>query len=370
MKNGLKKIVIMVIATLCMTCLFACGEEKKEVKTKKKVETDVKVDKRQKVDISKPENIKEYVGSAKDLGKQVSDMVLLLEKKHSKLRKNIGNSFEGYQAHRDDINEYYALILSDSKASFDQLSTDSLGYFKRIFREYAGDEDKLEDAIDDYYDEIYDGVLDDYYDDVYDGILDQIYDDYYSGVLDDVVDKMDYDEWSSLSSEAYKSWSTASSDVFKTWNKISSGCYEIWSEASNQLWNEGKDINELMAKMSSAYIKSQVDQETEEPEETKEPEETEIPENGNDATTGIREDLKEALDSYEEFVDEYVEFLKEFKESDDITSMMNDYNSYMAKYTETMSKIQQLDTGDLSKEEAAYYLEVVNRINQKIMEAV
>lgn len=367
MKNGFKKLLVFVITIQLVACLAACGDKNKDPKVKNETVSELKTKRAQKVDLSKPEEIKEYNGSVKDLGAQVSETISLLKKEQGKLEKNVGTSFEGYRTHQEDINGFYKLILSESKICFDQLSVESLGYFKRIFREYGKDEEKLENAIDDYYDDIYDGVLDDYYDEVYDGILDQLYDDYYDGVLDDAMEKMDYDEWSRLSTKEYRLWSKASSDTFKLWVKTGSGCTSMWSEASRLLWQGNRDTNQIMTKLSLAYLRSQAG-----PTEVAQEEEkiSEDSQQSDEASEGIRIEFKEALDSYEEFVDEYISFLKEFQESDDITSMMDDYNSYFIKYTDTMDKIQKLDSGDLSTEEAAYYLEVVTRITQKLAAAM
>ena len=60
--------------------------------------------------------------------------------------------------------------------------------------------------------------------------------------------------------------------------------------------------------------------------------------------------------------------MKKYQESDDTMSMLGEYTEYMAQYADMMSKLDKLDDGSLSTSEAAYYLEVVNRINQKLLE--
>lgn len=84
----------------------------------------------------------------------------------------------------------------------------------------------------------------------------------------------------------------------------------------------------------------------------------------------IRPEFKEALDSYEAFFDEYIEFMKKYSESDDTTSMLADYTSYMSQYADTMSKLSALEGEDMTTAEAAYYLEVTVRINEKLLEVV
>lgn len=349
MRRGIRRTLFAIVTLLCATCLFACGEKEKD--------TNTKPEKKKEVNISKPETVNASSGSMKELGNQVTAMIESLQKKQDELEKKVGSTFESYQTNKNEIDMFYSAVLSDSQACFDQLAKDSLEYFKKIYTDYANDEDKLEAAVDNYYDFIYDGVLDDYYDKVYDGILDDIYDNYYDGIIDEAYDTLDYSQWEKVSSEAYKSWSEASSGVYKIWNNASSGYYGMWSEASSQLWDENKDVETLLSKMQEAYAKSQQEQEK-----------AEVKPSG--AIDGVRPEFKEALDSYEKFIDEYVAFLKKYKESTDVVSMMNDYTSYMTKYLDTMTKIKELNSGNLSKEETLYYLEVVNRINQKLADAM
>lgn len=83
-------------------------------------------------------------------------------------------------------------------------------------------------------------------------------------------------------------------------------------------------------------------------------------------SSGIRQEFKEAMDSYEEFFDEYIAFMKKF-ESDASLSMLTDYANYMSKCEDTMSKLDAINEDELTPEELSYYTEVMLRINQKIL---
>ena len=50
-------------------------------------------------------------------------------------------------------------------------------------------------------------------------------------------------------------------------------------------------------------------------------------------------------------------------------SMMGDYIRILSRYTEFAEKVEALDENEMSSEEAAYYLEVMNRVNQKLLAA-
>ena len=87
------------------------------------------------------------------------------------------------------------------------------------------------------------------------------------------------------------------------------------------------------------------------------------------AADGVSPDLKETLDSYEAFMDEYVEFMQKYKDSGDTASMLQDYTDFLQKYTDFTQKIGQLDTSAMSDADLAYYMEVTNRVSQKLLAA-
>ena len=90
--------------------------------------------------------------------------------------------------------------------------------------------------------------------------------------------------------------------------------------------------------------------------------------NDSDMVDGMHRDFKEAMDSYEEFFDEYVAFMKKYKNSDNPMSMFSDYTKFMSQYSETMQKLDEWKSKDLNTKEAAYLLDVTNRINKKLLE--
>ena len=82
----------------------------------------------------------------------------------------------------------------------------------------------------------------------------------------------------------------------------------------------------------------------------------------------IRPEFKEALDSYEAFFDEYCEFMKKYMESPDDLNLLMYYASYVSKYTEVMESMDKLGEVEMSDAELKYYIEVTNRINQKLLD--
>ena len=100
---------------------------------------------------------------------------------------------------------------------------------------------------------------------------------------------------------------------------------------------------------------------------------TDTAEESSEETKKTEDDVtpkfKELMDSYEEFFDEYVDFINKYKNADaeDMVALTGDYADYMTKYTEMMDKMQKIENDDLSTQDAAYYVEVTARINQKLL---
>ncbi len=87
------------------------------------------------------------------------------------------------------------------------------------------------------------------------------------------------------------------------------------------------------------------------------------------ANNELRPEFKAAMDSYEEFMDEYVAFMKKFAESDGTDlSIITEYSRFMSEYAEFVATFEEWNSEEMNAAEAAYYLEVSNRVNQKLLE--
>lgn len=84
----------------------------------------------------------------------------------------------------------------------------------------------------------------------------------------------------------------------------------------------------------------------------------------------IRPDVKEAIDAYEDFVDEYIEFMKKYEDSNgtDLTLLV-DYTKFISNLEEYTDKMEALEK-DMTDAEVAYYLEVMNRCNEKMIKSL
>ena len=77
--------------------------------------------------------------------------------------------------------------------------------------------------------------------------------------------------------------------------------------------------------------------------------------------------FKEYMDSYEAYIDEYVAFMQKYKDGGQPVSMLADYMDMLQKQQEMTDAFNSYDQSQLSNEELQYYLEVQNRVNQKLL---
>ena len=114
---------------------------------------------------------------------------------------------------------------------------------------------------------------------------------------------------------------------------------------------------------------------TEEPEKTAEPKETEEPAETEEPTEEptkepeeVSADFKAAMDKYEAFIDEYVTFIKKYEEEGRPLSMLSEYTELMTQYPEFAETMAAYNGDNLSAADYAYYIEVMGRVSQKLLE--
>lgn len=86
------------------------------------------------------------------------------------------------------------------------------------------------------------------------------------------------------------------------------------------------------------------------------------------ASTGIRPEFKDAMDSYEAFYDDYCEIMAKYTKNPTDLSLLGKYADMLAKAEEMDKKFNAWDEGSLSDEELKYYLDVMNRVQKKMID--
>lgn len=85
---------------------------------------------------------------------------------------------------------------------------------------------------------------------------------------------------------------------------------------------------------------------------------------------GISQDFRTAMDSYEAFYDEYCDVLRRYQLDPTNYSLLFQYNELLKKAAEVDAAFQHWNDDDLSSEELQYYIEVNNRVMQKIASVI
>ena len=89
------------------------------------------------------------------------------------------------------------------------------------------------------------------------------------------------------------------------------------------------------------------------------------PETPAKSDDSISPELKAFLDSYEACMDEYCDFMANYDASD--LSQLSRYTELLSKYYDFAAKADEWGNRDMNKAETAYYLEVMNRVNDKLL---
>ena len=92
------------------------------------------------------------------------------------------------------------------------------------------------------------------------------------------------------------------------------------------------------------------------------PEETETVDDNT-----IRPEVKQAIDAFEIFIDEYCAFMKKYAANPTDLTILVDYAKFMSKYAEMTEEMDALEE-DLTLAETNYYVQVMTRCNQKLLE--
>ena len=80
----------------------------------------------------------------------------------------------------------------------------------------------------------------------------------------------------------------------------------------------------------------------------------------------IRPEVKDAIDSYEDFMDGYIDFMSKYDTASS-TEMLMEYMEWVGKYADMLEKMEKME-GDFTDAEAKYYSEVMARISGKMIQ--
>ncbi|MEE8808561.1 MAG: DUF6591 domain-containing protein [Lactimicrobium sp.] len=84
------------------------------------------------------------------------------------------------------------------------------------------------------------------------------------------------------------------------------------------------------------------------------------------SSSGVRPEVKDFVDGYENFMNSYVDFMKSYDASD--FTMLDQYTQIMKQYMDWENKAENVDESGWNNDETAYYLDAQNRINKRLLE--
>ena len=87
------------------------------------------------------------------------------------------------------------------------------------------------------------------------------------------------------------------------------------------------------------------------------------------APKDVTPEFKATMDSYEAFFDEFIDCLKAMADDSADTTTLFQYAAMMMQYADTLEKLEAIDESKLSPADDAYYIEVMARIELKLLEA-
>lgn len=87
-----------------------------------------------------------------------------------------------------------------------------------------------------------------------------------------------------------------------------------------------------------------------------------------EATDGLRPEFKAAMDSYEAFYNEYCDFMNAYMANPADLGLLTKYAEFASKTAEMDETFAAWDESEMSNEELQYYLDVNNRVMQKLLE--
>ncbi len=381
---------ILLAATLTMT-FVSCGNTSVEsgestsaellLSEESKSETTVESEVSESEEITTKETTsvsKENISGTNDIldlaEKDVADTISELNTEYEELIADI-DTYDKYVENQERVEAYYSNVYTKTYQLTVRLREYSITYAEQILSSDMSNDDKY-DELEELYDHIYEDAGDEIFDEIYDGVMSEMFDTFYDGILDEKDDSISYKDWSDTRSDEYKLWSDTRSDVYDEWSDYRSDVYDFWSDLRGDVWSDDiESANEEIAdfRKDTEKLKKDSEQTSDNQPSAQAVSETEAAEEeapAENLVDGMRPEFKEALDSYEAFFTEYCEFIKKFNENPSDLSLLEEYTEYLEQYSETMDKLSALDNGEMNDAETKYYLEVTNRINKMLLDAV
>ncbi len=345
----MKKLLALSLAILMLFSLAACGKDKTDGQDSS-------------LNNSQTENVNVDNTTLEDvLNGITADFDSTAKKLTSELEKTydtVGTTYDSYVKNEQAIKDWYSLVENEVDKLFENTAEKAVTYYKLIASTLEHeDSDGIDDAMDDFYDAVYEDVFDNFYEIIYEDSFDELYEKYYDGIIEDAQDAVDYGDWLDVRSDFYSDWLDARSDFYSAWLDTRSDIYGDWLDVNSEfLYDDNFNMDDILGNKSAS---STTEGKTDDKNETSTPANTE---NSN-------EEWRQFLKDYENWVDDYIAIVKKYKDNPTDMSILSDYTETVADLAEWSSRADEIELELEDTEAALEYSQELLRIAAKLAEA-
>ena len=222
----MKKICVMLIATVMAMALASCGAGDGQPATEEKETAQAAV---------APKSVDSEEELSETVVGNVEAAVEALNKDFEKLASEV-DTYEKFVKNVDRVEKFYGQIYDEAVGLGFMMKECSAACAEAILSSSKSHEDKYDD-FEMLYDCIYEDAGDAVYDGIYEGVLEDMYEAYYDGILDDGYDVAPYDDWLDTTSDEYDRWLDTSSDVYDAWLDSQSDIYDFLLDVRGEVFD-------------------------------------------------------------------------------------------------------------------------------------
>ncbi|MCQ2563444.1 MAG: hypothetical protein MJ128_02995 [Mogibacterium sp.] len=96
-------------------------------------------------------------------------------------------------------------------------------------------------------------------------------------------------------------------------------------------------------------------------------EETESTDSDDDSGV-LSPEFKKTMDDYEAWFDHYCEVMKKYEENPSDLELLSEMTDLLTEETAMLDEMENMDQSEMNEAELAYYIEVIARIEKKLLE--
>ena len=159
----------------------------------------------------------------------------------------VGDTFDGYVANEDAVEDWYDLVVDETEALGERTLENAHIYYQAVAATVdQSDETAVRDAMRDFEALIYDDAFDTYYTTIYEGAIDAANDRFYDGAIASAEDLMDYSDWYDVHSDAYEIWYDCHSDMYSEWYDARSDVYDEYYDVRSEFLSGNFDVADIL----------------------------------------------------------------------------------------------------------------------------